>query len=206
MLAWLNKEDLLRLSAKAKMVSRAPPKLVVAPTSSEDDEDTTSGFVFTRKRGRAQATSPRPSPSWGQVASNVAPPHNLCTPQLPCHVLVRRVQRVQGEKAFGTRVLMSLPSWRMLSCALRTRREWIPIAANTFCKRLWSNLDRLWPRVAWPWRKCGIKRLPSNKTNKTHSREWRTWNRKFKKSEPFTKKPSNYWRPRLKRPLSRRLA
>jgi len=56
------------------MVSRAPSKVVVVPTSSEDDEDTASGFVFTRKWGRAQATSPRPTPSRGQVASNVAPP------------------------------------------------------------------------------------------------------------------------------------
>jgi len=63
MLAHLNKEDLLRLAAKAKMASRAPQKVVVAPTSSEDDEDIASGFVFTRKRGSAQATSLMPSPS-----------------------------------------------------------------------------------------------------------------------------------------------
>jgi len=53
MLARLNKEDLLRLVAKAKMANRAPLKVAVAPTSSEDDEDTASGFVFTGKRGRA---------------------------------------------------------------------------------------------------------------------------------------------------------
>jgi len=86
MLARLNKENLLRLAVKAKMASRAPPKVVAAPTSSEDDENTTSGFVFTRKGGRAQATSPMPLPSLGQVASNDAPPlPPLHTPAtMPC--------------------------------------------------------------------------------------------------------------------------
>ena len=72
---------------KAKMASRAPPKVVVAPTSSEDDEDTASGFVFTRKRGRAQATGPMPSPFRGQATSNVAPPlqppHTLAATPCP---------------------------------------------------------------------------------------------------------------------------
>jgi len=77
MLARLNKEDLLRMAAKAKMASRAPLKVVVAPTSSENDKDTASGFNFTRKRGRAQATILMPSPSRGQVASKAAPPSPL---------------------------------------------------------------------------------------------------------------------------------
>jgi len=97
MLARLNKEDLLRLVAKEKMVSRAPPKVVVAPTSSEDDEDTALGFVFARKRGRAQATSPMPSFSRGQVASNVAPPsqppHTLVATPCPLEVGVESSSR-----------------------------------------------------------------------------------------------------------------
>ena len=96
MLACLNKEDLLRLAAKEKMVSRVPPKVVVAPTSSKDDEDIAFGFIFTRKRGRAQATSPMPSPSRGQVAQNAAPLHNLRTPPLPRRALLRRVRRARG--------------------------------------------------------------------------------------------------------------
>ena len=64
---------LQRLAAKEKMASCAPTKVAVAPTSFEDDEDTASSFVFTRKRGRAQAISLMPSPSRGQATSNVAP-------------------------------------------------------------------------------------------------------------------------------------
>jgi len=136
MLACLNKEDLLRLAEKAKMVSHAPPKVVVAPTSTEDDEETASGFVFTRKRGRAQATSSMLSPSRGQVASNAAspsqPPHIPVA--TPC--LLEVGERARGEKAFETRMSMLPPSWRMPSCAPRTRREWMPTVANTYCKRL----------------------------------------------------------------------
>jgi len=74
MLALFNKEDLLKLATKAKMANHMPLKAAVAPTSSEDDEDTASGFFFTRKRGRAASSiSPIPSPSRGQAASNVAP-------------------------------------------------------------------------------------------------------------------------------------
>jgi len=87
MLARFNKEDLLKLATKAKMASHLPLKAAVASTSSKDDEDTASGFVFTRKRGRAaRATSPIPSPSRGQGASNAAPllhPSHVL-PTTPC--------------------------------------------------------------------------------------------------------------------------
>jgi len=62
------------MATKAKMASHLPLKAAVTLTSSEDDKDTTSGFVFTRKRGRARAINPMPSPSWGQAASNATPP------------------------------------------------------------------------------------------------------------------------------------
>jgi len=74
MLAHFNKEDLLKMATNAKMASQLPLKAAVAPTSLEDDEDTASGFIFTRKRGRARAVSPMPSPYRDQAASNVARP------------------------------------------------------------------------------------------------------------------------------------
>ena len=51
MLARFNKEDLLKLASEAKVASQMPLKAVVAPTSSEEDEDTASSFIFTRKEG-----------------------------------------------------------------------------------------------------------------------------------------------------------
>jgi len=65
MLARFNKEELLKLATKANVASQMPLKAVVAPTSSEEDEDSASGFVFTRKRGKACAIIPVPSPSQG---------------------------------------------------------------------------------------------------------------------------------------------
>jgi len=65
MLAHFNKEDMLKMATKAKMASHLPLKVVVTPTTSEDDEDTASGFIFTRKRGKARAASPMPFPISG---------------------------------------------------------------------------------------------------------------------------------------------
>jgi len=88
MLERFNKEDLLKLASKAKVASQMPPKAVVAPTSSEEDEDTASGFIFTRKRGRNRAISPVPSSSQGQTTLSVAPPQQPSNvpPATPCYL------------------------------------------------------------------------------------------------------------------------
>ena len=62
------------MATKGKVASQMPLKAIVTSTSSEDDEDTASGFVITRKRGRDRVATPVPSPSRGQAASNTASP------------------------------------------------------------------------------------------------------------------------------------
>jgi len=87
MLARFNKEDLLKLAMKAKMASHMSLMTAVSPTSFEDDDDTASGFFFTKKRGRVvRAISPILSPSRGQATSIVAPllQPSRVLPTTPC--------------------------------------------------------------------------------------------------------------------------
>ena len=97
----------------------------------------------------------------------------------------------------------SPPTWRIPCCALKMKKGW---GVTMYCKRPWSSLGKLWPQVAWLRRNCGAKKLSSNRRNKILYRRWRACNKKFKASEPSISKLSDFWRPRLRRPPSKRLA